>query len=149
MDPLSALGVACNILAVIDFAWTLLTEAQNIHKSASGLSGEAEFVDLLIQVVAKLDEGLLRQVPVGRELQKLLTESQKITTLLQNALHAVRAGKRSKWNSFLSALKQTWGKDQVKDLTSKLSSLQVQVTRHIQVATQHFVSSTFHLGNFD
>ncbi|KAK8057878.1 hypothetical protein PG996_011815, partial [Apiospora saccharicola] len=135
MDPLSALGVASNILAVIDFGWTVLTETRNIHQSSSGLSGEAEFVDHLIQDVAKLDEGLPSLVGVSGELQTLLDESKSIIGLLQNGLQAVKAGNRSKWSSFLSALKQTWGKDQVKDLTSRLGKLQIQVTRHLQVAT--------------
>ncbi|KAK7991112.1 hypothetical protein PG990_015392 [Apiospora arundinis] len=136
MDPLSALGVASNILAVIDFGWTLLTEARNIHKSSSGLSGEAEFVNQLIRDVAILDQRLPSQMHVGRELQDLLTESKNITGLLQKALQSVKAqGSRSKWSSFLSALKQTWGKEQVKDLTVKLASLQTQVTRHLHMAT--------------
>ncbi|KAK8108438.1 hypothetical protein PG984_014239 [Apiospora sp. TS-2023a] len=135
MDPLSALGVASNILAVIDFGWTVLTEARSIHQSSSGLSGEAEFVDHLIQDVSKLDEGLPSLVGVSGELQTLLNESKSIIGLLQNGLQAVKAGNRSKWSSFLSALKQTWGKSQVKDLTSRLGKLQIQVTRHLQVAT--------------
>ncbi|KAK8076727.1 hypothetical protein PG994_003999 [Apiospora phragmitis] len=131
-----ALGVASNILAVIYFAWTVLTEARSIHNSSSGLSGEAEFVDLLVQDVAALDGSLPSIVDISRELQTLLTESKNIIALLQKALQAVKTGNPSKWSSFLSALKQTWGKDQVKGLTSKLGSLQLQVIRHLQIATQ-------------
>ncbi|KAK6822956.1 hypothetical protein PG987_014501 [Apiospora arundinis] len=130
MDPLSALGVASNILAVIDFGWTLLTEARNIHKSSSGLSGEAEFVNQLIRDVA-----ISRPTPAISNAQ-----SKNITGLLQKALQSVKAqGSRSKWSSFLSALKQTWGKEQVKDLTVKLASLQTQVTRHLHMA-RHIVA---------
>ncbi|KAK8849154.1 hypothetical protein PGQ11_015634 [Apiospora arundinis] len=115
MDPLSALGVASNILAVIDFGWTLLTEARNIHNSSSGLSGEAEFVNQLIRDVAILDERLPSQMHVGRELQNLLAESKNITGLLQKALQSVKAqGSRSKWSSFL---------------------LQTQVTIHLHMST--------------
>ncbi|KAK8096022.1 hypothetical protein PG999_014044 [Apiospora kogelbergensis] len=141
MDPLSGLGVASNILAVIDFGWTLLTEARSIHKSSSGLSGEAEFVDHLVRDVAILDAKLPSLVDVSGELQRLLGESKKITDLLQKALEALKArDNRSKWNSVLSALKQSWGRDEVKDLTGRLSSLQVQVTGHIQRATHHEVT---------
>ncbi|KAK8022028.1 hypothetical protein PG993_012795 [Apiospora rasikravindrae] len=141
MDPLSALGVASNILAAIDFAWTLLTEARSIHNSSSGLSGEAEFVDCLIRDVAVLDAGLPALVEANEELHTLLAESKKITALLQNALQAQKSrGGRSKWSSFQSALKHTWGKDQVKDLTSRLGSLQAQVTRHVQMATHKEVT---------
>ncbi|KAK8007848.1 actin [Apiospora arundinis] len=136
MDPLSALGVASNILAVIDFGWTLLTEARTIHKSSSGLSGEAEFVNQLIRDVAILDERLPSQIHVDGELRNLLAESKNITGLLQKALQSVKTqGPRSKWGSFLSALNQTWGKEHVKDLTAKLASLQTQVTRHLHLAT--------------
>ncbi|KAK8061162.1 hypothetical protein PG997_015383 [Apiospora hydei] len=142
MDPLSALGVASNILAVIDFAWTVLTEARTIHHSSSGLNGEAEFVDRLIEDVVKLDEDVPSLVGVSEELQILLAESKNITALLQKALQSLKGrGNRSKWRSFLSALKHTWGKDRVQELTNKLGSLQAQVTRHIQVATHKEVTA--------
>lgn len=140
------MGVASSILAVVDFGWTLLTEARSIHKSSSGLGGEAEFVDHLVRDVAILDARLPSLVNVSGELQRLLGESKRITDLLQKALEALKArGNRSKWNSTLSALKQAWGRDEVKDLTGRLSRLQVQVTGHIQRATQYATSSTLHM----
>ncbi|KAK6850274.1 hypothetical protein PG995_014107 [Apiospora arundinis] len=136
MDPLSALGVASNILAVIDFGWTLLTEARTIHKSSPGLSGEAEFVNQLIRDVAILDERLPSQIHVDGELRNLLAESKNITGLLQKALQSVKTqGPRSKWGEFPVSPEADMGKEHVKDLTAKLASLQTQVTRHLHMAT--------------
>ncbi|KAK9787159.1 hypothetical protein AB5N19_03046 [Seiridium cardinale] len=54
MDPLSALSVASNVLAIVDFAWTLLTETRTIYNSSSGMSDEAGFTETIAREIQEL-----------------------------------------------------------------------------------------------
>ncbi|KAK7961175.1 hypothetical protein PG988_012389 [Apiospora saccharicola] len=125
MDPLWALGAACNILAVIDFAWTLLPEAQDIHKTSSGLSSEAEFMDILIQDVAKLEEGLSSQVPVSKEVTKGVTTIPQAIAQIQSMnirLHIKRREDlRELQHNLVRAIKDSSGSGQ--DITTIINSL--------------------------
>lgn len=138
MDPLSALGVASSILAVVDFAWTILTEARTIHQSSSGLGEEAEFVDKLTHDVSLLDQRLLSSNGATGELHVLVKESQKIVSELRDGLSSLKTRKRgSKWQSCVAALKETWGRDKVSGLMTRLGTLQSRIMMHLQVIMQY------------
>lgn len=139
MDPLAALGVASNVLAVVDFAWTILTEARTIHRSSSGLGNEAEFVDTIANNINLLDQRLLLSSNnATRELQILINESQKIVSELQHGLLSLKTRKKgSKLQSCIAALKETWGRDKVSGLTTRFRTLQTRIMMHIQVTMQY------------
>jgi hypothetical protein len=148
MDPLSALGVACNILAVVDFAWTLLTEAREIYKSDSGRSTNAVFIENLTKSVTDLDKNLVRQPELSDGPRLLVKQSQDLTAELTRALEAIRIkGRHSKWKSFAVALREVWGKGEIKGFTDKLEILQRQIARHILLSTR-FVNQFWRLRTY-
>ncbi|KAI1744668.1 hypothetical protein F4680DRAFT_405708 [Xylaria scruposa] len=141
MDPLSALGVASNVLAVVDFAWTLFTEARTIYRSSSGLSDDAIFVEQIVRDISLLNDNLADSRPISKELDSLVKKSRDLTAELLQALQAIAVkGRRSKWNSFASALRDVWGKDKIQSMTEKLQIVQMQISRHIQVSMSQELS---------
>lgn len=47
MDPLTAFGLAANVLAFVDFAGKLISKGYEIYSSSSGVLGENTEVRLL------------------------------------------------------------------------------------------------------
>ena len=138
MDPISALGVASNILAVVDFAWAILTEARTIHQSSSGFGSEAEFVDTITHDVSLLDQRLLSSTGATGELQVLVAESQKVVSALRDALSSLKTRKSGpKRQSCVAALKETWGRDKVSGLMTRLGTLRSRIMMHIQMIMQY------------
>lgn len=136
MDPLSALGVASNILAIVDFVWTLLGDAKAIHNSPSGTSDEAAFTEDIVRDIARLSSNLPVTLQKMDDLRFSLSKSKEITAEILSALQSIKQrGRRSKWNSFGIALKSVWGDNKLKNLLHKLQTLQDQVFKYIQVAT--------------
>jgi hypothetical protein len=134
MDPLSALGVASNILAVVEFAWTLLTEARAIHKSPDGATTDVVFVETIVHDICHLDGTLSISTPTDNdELRGLVEQSQEITKELLVALEDIKiSSERSRWKSLSAAFKGVWGKDKLKHLVLKLQIIQKNIARHIQ-----------------
>lgn len=142
MDPLSALSVGSNILGVIDFTWTLLTDSCAIYKSPSGQEDEARSIESIVRDIHHLNDTLSPSFEVTAEFQNVLSESRTITSELLSALQALKGPSQpSKWPSIAVALKEGWGKDKLRGLVNKLEALQTQIIKHIQVATRYLSHS--------
>ncbi|KAH8202377.1 hypothetical protein TruAng_003450 [Truncatella angustata] len=132
---LAALNVACNVIAVVDFTWTLLTEAREIYKAETGASGNVTFIGTITKDIEYHDKRLEASHADNMELQELVKESRRITARLLGALEKMKTGRRhSKWKSFRAALGEVWGKSDIKDLTEKVEILQRQIARHVQMS---------------
>lgn len=107
MDPLSTLEVVSNVLAVMDFAWTLLSEARTIYKSSNDTSTEAYFIKSIVRDIQQLDEGISSSHAGNTGLQALMKLSRDIATELLDALATVKtSGQRSKLRSLVASLKE-------------------------------------------
>ncbi|ETS73983.1 hypothetical protein PFICI_13849 [Pestalotiopsis fici W106-1] len=143
MDPLSALSLTCNILAVVEFTWKLLTGADEIYKSKSGGSAKTVFIEDLTVKIIGLNDVLSKSRVKTPDLEALVTQTRDLASELLRALVSVKVnGQHSKWESFAAALREVWGKGEIRDLTDRLESLQRQITRHILVSTSQQVHDT-------
>lgn len=133
MDPLSALGIASNILAVVDFAWTLLTEARAIYTSSGGATKDTLFVETIVRDVCHLDSTLATSPSTDNaELRSLVEQSQVLTRELLSALEDIKTSSdRSRWKSLSAAFKGVWGKDKLRHLVGNLQIIQKHIARHI------------------
>ncbi|KID80922.1 hypothetical protein MGU_11668 [Metarhizium guizhouense ARSEF 977] len=121
MDPLTALGVASNVVAFIDFAWTLIKDAREI--STSGANEGVASIKSLFQNASTVNNKLASLPPIPPELQLMITESKKMATEIMDALKTLAAPQdQSKWASFLVALRGIWTKPKVQDLLDRLDS---------------------------
>jgi hypothetical protein len=137
MDPITALGIAGNVVTFVDFAWTVLSEARTIYRSSDGASDEAGFLDTLVSDVRRQHNGLISDPTAPKDLLTLIDKSKRIASELLKALADLQAQpKRSKWKSFVAALKEVWGKNKTESLLNRLLNLQGQINSHLISATR-------------
>lgn len=131
MDPLAALGLAGNVIALVDFLWTVLSEAREIYKSPSGESEENRFIDVLIGDIEAQSHPLLDLPGSTSELNALVRESRDIANQVIAGASTVKRKSRSRWRSFSAALKDVWGRDKTQVLLSRLGRLQSHISIHL------------------
>lgn len=137
-EALAALGIACNVLAVVDFTWTLLTEAREIYKADSGASDNVIFLETIVNDIKDHDDRLAGSYANDPSLRKLVEDSRGITNQLSAALSSMKSGGRhSKWKSFKAALKEIWGDDKVKGLAENVNALQTRIARHLLMSIRY------------
>jgi hypothetical protein len=131
MEPLAALGLAGNVIAFVDFLWTVLSEAREIYKSPAGETEESRFIEMLIADINRQNQNLMDRQETTDESRALLRESRAIADQVISGASMIKQKNRSRWKSFLSALKDVWGKDKTEALMTRLGRLQSQVTTHL------------------
>ena len=144
-DPISAIGLAANILQFIEYGAKLLSETRSIYHSEDGASAE----NIEIEMIAKhLSEHCAKLTMPPRPTTSLDvdlfsdTPTQKIAQacrdLAGELLSAVRGLKiqdehSRKWKCFLQALKTLWHKDRIKDLQRRMESLRSEFMLQLQL----------------
>ncbi|KAI0170240.1 hypothetical protein BJ166DRAFT_190854 [Pestalotiopsis sp. NC0098] len=142
-EALAALSIACNVLSVVDFTWTLLTEAREIYKAESGASGNVVFLETIVNDIKDHDDRLADASTGDPSLQKLISSSRDITAQISAALTSMKEeDHRSKWKSFKAALKELWGDRKINELAEKVSTLQTRIARHMLMTISHEVKET-------
>ena len=129
LDPLTAIGLAANILQFAEFTWGLVSEAREIHHSSSGASSDH---DVLEKTTAHLHlvTSKIKDVPatVGPDLRDIAFSCQDISDRILHALNKIRAqGSKSRWKSFLLALKATLADRELGILVDRLERVQKQL----------------------
>lgn len=131
MDPLSALGLACNLISVVEFAWKILGKAREIYRSPSGRDEESQFSELLLGDIHK-QQALLSDLPEAtEELRALQRESKSILNDVSYHISKLRTRKRSKLESTVAALRAAMTEDKVEGLIGRLERLQTQINTHL------------------
>ncbi|EXJ71560.1 uncharacterized protein A1O5_05368 [Cladophialophora psammophila CBS 110553] len=142
LDPLSAVGLAANIVQFIDLICELISGAQEIYHSADGatagnveLEGLAESIPSLSSKLMKpLDPTQSAVSTAEEEIVKVAASSRAVGEELVATIQSFKVGEGShkKWQSFRQALNTTWKRDQI-DLIG-LSVRQGQVLQSLENA---------------
>ena len=133
MDPLSALGLAGNIVQFLDFTWNLITETKRIVTSADGVSYENRLLETIMDDMQELTKSIAPSPNSSPQLKKLAAECAAISSDILSALASLKAkGQHTHWDSFLLALKQSWRKGKVEKLASRLGRAHSQLSSHMQ-----------------
>ncbi|KAK6840192.1 hypothetical protein PG987_006058 [Apiospora arundinis] len=141
MDALAALGLASNILSFVDFTWKLLAGANEIYASGAGISDDAQFLDTITKDVRYYDERIVAVPNATPELKSLARQCDEIAQDLLESLDKLRIkGHKTRWNSFLVALRGVRSKKKVEQLTDKIAKIQSRMTAHMQELLLHNVS---------
>ncbi|OAG42303.1 hypothetical protein AYO21_03471 [Fonsecaea monophora] len=147
LDPLSAIGLAANIVQFIDFSRRLISDAKEIYHSTNGVTTENVELQDVAESLSRLSSTLLNpldqsQAAVSQteaEIVKIAAASRVVGDELLAAIQSLTAGDGShkKWRSFLQALKTLWKKDKIAKLRKRLedarSNLSVHVLSYISV----------------
>jgi hypothetical protein len=136
MDPITALGIAGNIVQFIDFGLKAVSKAREIHSSSTGALLEHVDLKLLTEDIIVVTEKLL--VANGRRtgngsLDMICERCIEAAKELLGALNRMRVHEKSKWKSVRQALKATWGKTRVEELRKRLEEWKDEVQFHVLV----------------
>jgi hypothetical protein len=139
IDPLTALGLAGNIVQFIDFTLTLVSGTRKIRDSVAGTGSHADqlqvIADQLRHRKSDLAEFSARSSAsshVDSELARVATDSETLADELISVVSTIKAKKPGKvWDSFKAALKEIWKEDQIQHILQRVIALQTVLNGRI------------------
>lgn len=137
MDPLTAVGLAGNIVQFVHFSCSLVSKTSDIHHSTSGQTQENVELDLIAKELS-LQCAKIQQNLSGSEdasLSKLALACQRVSDDLISLIARIRSksGHDGKWTSFRQAVKSVLKSEDLRQLNSRLDALRSQMNAHILV----------------
>ncbi|PVH79590.1 hypothetical protein DL98DRAFT_420136, partial [Cadophora sp. DSE1049] len=126
IEVLAAIALAGNILEFTRLGISLLNDTRELYKSAKGslsVNDQLELITIDLEAfVAKLRESN-PGTSIENSFQALLTETQGVAKQLLDRLEGLKSkdSRGRKWESFRKAIKGAWTRDEIEELTKKLS----------------------------
>lgn len=142
MDPLTALGLASNIIQVISFTSNLISKGREIYKSADGKLVQNLELEAITRNLQDLS-GHLSFPPnrrkdlsdTDKELQDLCKGCAKVSAQLIEVTQGLTVqGDHRKWNSFRQALNSVWKEDTIEELSKRLERYRSQIDTMLLVS---------------
>jgi pyruvate-formate lyase-activating enzyme len=139
MEAIAALGLASNIIQIVDFSSRIISRGQEIYSSSDGSTAEHALLSDVARNLAELHQSLIvsgsvrdkgkRKLTVAdKQLLDLKIESQKIVKDLQEALNKIKLSKKDrKWRSVRHALLSIQSDKEIANLAARLDSIRKQV----------------------
>lgn len=143
MESLLAIGLAANIVQFVEYACKLITQAKEVHNSASGLPQDAAHMQTVVQDIHKLlgsldSSSAGNHRPVDPKLTGLAAECKVIADEILLAIKKLsNEHPDSRWSSFKVALKIVLRADQLKRLAERVSQLQSKIIIELSAALQY------------
>ncbi|KAL1966174.1 hypothetical protein VTN77DRAFT_4726 [Rasamsonia byssochlamydoides] len=129
MDPFTAIGLAGNIIAFIDFGFEVVSAAQEIYASKTGTTPENEHLDFLAGKVYSLVISLQNKKSTSqmtadeRNLNDLAVECTRLSRDLLDMLKDLKARKAGSIKESLRALwRSIWMKKEKNELEKRLEN---------------------------
>jgi hypothetical protein len=135
MDPVTALGVACNALQLFEIAWKLVSGCQSIYRSEHGASEQSRILEAIANDILHLSEAIVLNDDCSSSLRELGRLSKQVASEMLDILNSLKVkvkGKHRMSGSFVAALKEIWHHDKIREFVELLQRLQSQATAHIQ-----------------
>jgi len=137
LDPITALGVAGNIVQFIDFGLKATSKAREIHRNDKGMTVEHADLQLVTKDLVALSAQLYATVGLSGQteaLEELCGKCAKTSIELLSALQTFTVtGAKSKWKSTRKALKSLWGREKVEEIKKRLLEFREQLKFHFLV----------------
>jgi hypothetical protein len=133
IDPITALGLASNVVQVVDFAAKLIGESQKIYKSVSSASEDHIILDTVACDIHRLCDSITVPEGCSDTLKQLTDDTKRISQELLGVLEKLTVkGQKTRWKSFVVAVRGVLGQEEIDSLARRLSRLQGQLNTHIQ-----------------
>ncbi|EXJ81430.1 hypothetical protein A1O3_07722 [Capronia epimyces CBS 606.96] len=147
MDPLSAIGLASNILSFIDFSCGVVKHTYEVYNSATGATSANAHIKTVIDDLAKATEALGPEVEATTKHSKALHElAQKCSGLSEDLLRILKklqvTRKNSKWQSLRKTLRAAWSEKEVASIEKRLDSYRSEIIMRLQLMLHDENSST-------
>jgi hypothetical protein len=149
MDPISALSLASNVIAFVDFGCKVVSQTRQIYKSVNGTLSDKVFVQALTDDLVALTTNLGQFSPERdfEEHDGYLPEDSLALDDLCRRCHLIAADLLAKlervkvkdgsahrnWQSFKTALRATWGREEMDMLANQLSEIRSEIEFRVLV----------------
>lgn len=149
MESIAALGLASNIVQIIDFSSRIIAHGRQVYKSADGRTTEHAVLDDAARNLSELLNSLRsfektqqeRVATVANEqLIKLKLESEEAVAELQHALQRARVqntGKSRKWQSVRQGLMSVRTNKEISALAVRLDNIRRQIDTAVLVSIRY------------
>jgi hypothetical protein len=149
MESIAALGLASNIVQIIDFSSRIISHGREIYKSADGRITEHAVLDDAARHLSELLNSLRnyektqkdRGAEVAdKQLIRLKLESEEVVAELQHALQKARVqntGKSRKWQSVRQGLMSVRTNKEISALGIRLDSIRRQIDTAVLVSIRY------------
>ncbi len=144
MDPFSAIGLAGNIIAFIDFGFKTISAAREIYKAPSGATAEDVHLGMLTSTGMALALDLKYRKPLSEmtsgelRLQELADECCRVSDGLLLLLGNLKAAKpHSKRESLRAILRRIWKKSEEEVLRKRLDGCKQQLLLQLSQNSWH------------
>jgi hypothetical protein len=143
MDPISALSLASNVIAFVDFGCKVVSQTRQIYKSVNGTLSDKVFIEALTDDLVALATNLEQSSPNTDSekydgylsedsvaLGDLCRRCKLIAADLLSKLERVKVKDGSanrNWQSFKTALRATLGREEMDRLASQLSEIRSEI----------------------
>jgi hypothetical protein len=149
LDPLTALGLAGNIVQFVDFGFKLVSDSIETYRSVDGglstnveLGSITEDLSLVAGNLGSMNEVGNRFSKDERALIKLSDQCKALADKLLDVLHGLAVtGSHKKWKSVRQALRSVWKDGEIQDVRRRLNDFRSQLTLRL-VAILRLVQSS-------
>ena len=156
MDPVSALSLASNVIAFVDFSCKLVSQSRQIYRSVNGALSDKVIVESLAQdlvsLTTNLQKSLQEKGPHAFEtfeefysgddlaLEDLCRRCRNIAGQLLDSLNKLKVREGSthrSWESFKKALRATWNHEEMKLLADQLAEVRSEIEFRVLITFRY------------
>ena len=141
MDPLTAVGLAGNIITFVDFSTKLLSRARQLYESATGATEEHDELESLARNLKDLVDRTRRMPTVGphksnsglritreKVLNNLSQQCIQVADELLETLDSIKVKGQSRTRkSAIQAVKTVWKQDRIRSIQGRLDRISKQL----------------------
>lgn len=144
LDPLTALGLAANIVQFLSFSAGLLSQSWTIYKSSNGASDDVIDAEIAVTDLLRVTEGLKPSIlspnttaltAAETSLDNLRVRCHEVGKELLAILDKLTIkGQKTRWKSIKLALAREWKDGKLKELQERLQQLRAELNLHVTVS---------------
>ncbi len=136
MDPASGLGLAVNILQVVETAGKLVSTAVQLSRSPTGaLADNLAIETASADLVECLNDLALSEVASDARLKTLAEHSSGLAKKILTVLGTAKVERNSnKWRVLKKAIRNVWVENEISRMETRLGHLKLQLIVHIFIS---------------
>jgi len=149
MEPVSAIGLAGNILQFVEFGIRVVSKGYKIYRSVDGCLVENLDLEIVTSDLVLLQKKIQTSKPhiivneVEDDDQNLRALTQRCSDLADELLEklnkAKAQGRFRKWKSLRQAIKSVWSKKDVDEMANRLQSFKSEIQLHLMISMKFVV----------
>lgn len=133
MDPLSALGIAGNVIQFVDFATKLFKEVREVYRSGTAASQEARSLSNIAKELSTLSNSFTTDDLKTLGLREVASQCSLVARDLLAAVDKLTVTKENKlWVSFVVALRSVLNERDIQKLWKQVTDIQLRLGLQMQ-----------------